>query len=79
MISLLSAGGPWVEPAGYLRATTEFYVVGCLVIAAGGPVTVFGRSVRPAVLTLAGLAMLGCGWVYCTSQIGLRVLAGLPP
>jgi hypothetical protein len=79
MVALLSAGGPWVEPAGYLRATTEFYVVGCLVLAASGPIAVFGHSVRPAVLTVAGLAMLGCGWVYCTSQIGLRVLAGLPP
>jgi hypothetical protein len=79
MISLLSAGGPWVEPAGYLRATTEFYVIGCLVLAAGGPITAFGRRVGPAPLALAGLAMVGCGWVYCTSQIGLRVLAGLPP
>jgi len=79
MIALLSAGGPWVEPAGYLRATTEFYVVGCLVLAAGGPLTAFGRRVGPAPLALAGLAMVGCGWVYCTSQIGLRVLAGPPP
>jgi hypothetical protein len=78
-IALLRAGGPWVEPAGYLRATTKFHVVGCLVFGAGGPILVFGRRVRLAVLTVAGLAMVGCGWVYCTSQIGLRVLAGLPP
>ncbi len=72
MISLLSAGGPWVEPAGYLRAATEFYAVGCLVIAASGSVVVSGFRVRPAPLALAGLAMVGCGWIYCTSQIGLR-------
>jgi len=72
MMALLNAGGPWVEPAGYLRAATEFYATGCLVLAAGGPVLLFGIRVRPALLTAAGLVLVACGWVYCSSQIGLR-------
>jgi hypothetical protein len=72
MMAFLKAGGPWVEPAGYLRAASEFYVVGCLVLAVGGPIEMFGRRVRPALLAIAGAALVGCGFVYCTSQIGLR-------
>jgi hypothetical protein len=36
LMSVLTAGGPWVEPAAYFRAFTECWLVGwCLVGVAG--------------------------------------------
>jgi hypothetical protein len=67
MLAFLKATGPWIEPAGYLRAFSEFYVTGCLVVAASGT-AVLPR--RVAVTTI--LVMAGVSWVYCTTQIGWR-------
>ena len=66
MIAFLKASGPWVEPAGYLRAFTECYAVGCLVLA-GTAFPVARRSVA-----WAGAAVLALVWIYSVSQIGLH-------
>jgi hypothetical protein len=37
LMSLLTAGGPWVDRNAYFRAFTECYVLGCLILAAAPP------------------------------------------
>ena len=66
MIAFLKASGPWVEPAGYLRAFTECYVVGCLVLGASS-FAVARRNVA-----VGGGAVFVLVWIYCVSQIGLH-------
>jgi hypothetical protein len=55
LMSLLTAGGPWVDRNAYFRAFTECYVVGCLVLGLRPPARWLVR------LMLAGgtLALLG--------------------
>lgn len=48
LMSLLTAGGPWVDRTAYFRAFTECYVVGCLVL-----------GVRPAPRWLTWLMIAG--------------------
>jgi hypothetical protein len=67
MLAFLKASGPWIEPAGYLRAFSECYVTGCLVLASSGSTLLQSRMVASA-----GLAVVAVSWVYCTTQIGWR-------
>jgi hypothetical protein len=64
LMSLLTAGGPWVDPAGYFRAFTECYVVGCLLLGSTGWRTRHARSVAAAGGTIAAAV-----WIYCTIQL----------
>jgi hypothetical protein len=64
LMSLLTADGPWIDVTAFTRAFTEFYVVGCLVVAGGG-----WRTSRPVALGLAGGVMLAAVWLVCTSQL----------
>jgi hypothetical protein len=63
LMSVLTADGPWVEPIAFLRAFTECWVVGCLLLD-----TQFAESrlVRPA---FAGLAVIwaGAAWLATTT------------
>ena len=63
LMSLLSAMGPWIDPAAYLRAFTECYVLGCLVL--GASVAAWPRR------WVAGLGTLqaGAAWLLCVVQL----------
>lgn len=43
LMSLLTAGGPWIEPLSGFRAFTECWVVGCLLLAHGPPYCMSSR------------------------------------
>ncbi len=63
LMTLLTAGGPWVDPDAYLRAFTECFVVGCLVLG-------LSRSaVRLGWLRWAGILEAGLAWAYCMVQL----------
>ncbi len=64
LMSLLKASGPWIDPAGYFRAFTECYVVGCLLLGSAG-----WRTRHPRSLAVTGGAMVVSVWVYCTIQL----------
>ena len=63
LMTLLTAGGPWVDPDAYLRAFTECFVVGCLVLG-------LSRSGSRLGWTLwAGGFEAGLAWAYCVVQL----------
>jgi hypothetical protein len=62
LMSLLSAGGSWINPAGYFRAFTECYVVGCLL-----PMPVARRWVAWGLLAGAVVAFAGA-WVLTVGE-----------
>jgi hypothetical protein len=64
LMSLLKASGPWVDPAGYFRAFTECYVVGCLVLGKAG-----WQTRHPGIVAVTGGAMAAAIWIYCTIQL----------
>lgn len=65
LMSMLSAGGPWIEPAAYFRAFTECYVVGCLLAGAWAP----SRAVSLAVFGGGAMTWIG-GWFLAALQVG---------
>ncbi len=62
LMSLLSASGPWIGPIAYLRAFTECFVVGCLLLGTTCP----PRQAR--LLAAASLAQAGLAWGFCMVQ-----------
>jgi hypothetical protein len=58
-MSILTADGPWVEPIAFLRAFTECWVVGCLLLDQK-----FAESqlVKPAFGVLA-IVWVGAAWL----------------
>ena len=62
LMSLLSASGPWVGPVAYLRAFTECFVLGCLLLGTSSP----PRQAR--LLAGASLAQAGFAWGFCMVQ-----------
>jgi hypothetical protein len=65
LMSVLSAGGPWIDPTAYFRAFSECFVVGCLV--AG----VWSASRRWELAMFAGGAMAWLGaWWLTALQVG---------
>ena len=60
LMSLLVAS--WIDPTGYLRAFTECYVIGCLVLASTHP-AIRSATLRRAIATIAVTA-LGASWFY---------------
>ncbi len=63
LMMLLTARGPWIDPDAYLRAFTECFVVGCLVVG------VSGSASRLGWMRWAGLSEAGLAWVYCLVQL----------
>lgn len=63
LMSMLSAAGPWVEPIAFLRAFTECWVVGCLLLDAD---FVRSRFAKPALATLI-VIWIGAGWLATTT------------
>jgi hypothetical protein len=63
LMSLLSADGPWIEPAGYFRAFTECYLVGMLILALVPPSKLQAR----VLLAGGGLSMVGA-WLIALIQ-----------
>jgi hypothetical protein len=63
LMSLPSARGPWIDPAGYLRAFTECYVVGCLV---AGSTFVGWRELW--VTAICGV-QVALAWAFCMIQL----------
>jgi hypothetical protein len=63
LMSVLTADGPWVEPIAFLRAFTECWVIGCLLLD-----TRFAESrlVRPAFAALA-VIWAGAAWLATTT------------
>ncbi len=63
LMSVLAADGPWVEPIAFLRAFTECWVVGCLLLDDR-----FAESwlVRPAFAVLA-VIWVGAAWLGTTT------------
>ena len=59
LMSLLSAQAPWIEPIAYLRAFTECWVVGCLLLDAG---LARSRFAKPALAVLS-VIWIGAGWL----------------
>jgi len=59
LMSLLTAGGPLVEPLSYFRAFTECWVIGCLLLAHGPPHRIVSRSMT----WLATFAAVGTNWI----------------
>ncbi len=62
LMSLLSATGPWVDPAAYLRAFTECFVLGCLLLGAAG------RPGQSRLVAGVSLAQAGLAWMFCLVQ-----------
>jgi hypothetical protein len=64
LMSLLSANGPWIEPAGYFRAFTECYLVGLLILALAPP------SKLQARILLGGCVLSFAGaWLIALIQV----------
>jgi len=63
LMSILTADGPWAEPIAFLRAFTECWVVGCLLL---DREFTDGRLVRPAFGALAVL-WVGAAWLTTTA------------
>lgn len=59
LMSILTADGPWVEPIAFLRAFTECWVVGCLLL---DQKFADSRLVRPAFGILA-VIWVGAAWL----------------
>ena len=62
LMSLLTARGPWTDPIAYLRAFTECFVLGCLLLGATG--------FKPRLATVAriGIAEWLLAWAYTMVQ-----------
>lgn len=63
LMSLLSAGGPWIDPVAYFRAFTDCFVVGCLLLAAAG------SAPRLRWVALFGGAELLLVWCLCLTKL----------
>jgi hypothetical protein len=64
LMSLLSEQGPWIDPDAYLRAFTECFVIGCLVLGLAGP------SGAPGLRSwVGGAGLFAICWVYCLVQL----------
>lgn len=55
LMSLLTAGGPWVDRNAYFRAFTECYVLGCIVLGLRPP----PRWLTRLLIAAGALALLG--------------------
>lgn len=64
LMAVLTANGPWIAPGGYLRAFTECWIVGCLLLDDR-----FAQS-RLATPALAVLAIL---WVGAASMVTISI------
>jgi len=63
LMSLLTAGGPWIDPTGYFRAFTECYVVGCLVLG----VRPMPKWLRWTLIAGAAVSLI-CAWVLAVGE-----------
>jgi hypothetical protein len=67
-MSLLTAEGAWIEPWGYLRAFSECYVVGCVLLALGPT-----RSRPDPLLVWAAVAVAAevtfVNWEWCIDAL----------
>jgi hypothetical protein len=62
LMSLLTAGGPWVELTAYARAFSECWVLGWVVLGAAAPR-------RPVIMVLAAAPVLVRNWELCWVQV----------
>ena len=62
LMTMLTARGPWVEPNAYLRAFTECFAVGCLVLGLSRSATRLGW------MRWVGVFEAGLAWAYCLVQ-----------
>lgn len=63
LMSTLTASGPWIDPNAYLRAFTECFVVGMLMLGAAGV------PVRSTWIAIAALGEMLLGWGFCVAEM----------
>jgi hypothetical protein len=62
LMSLLTANGPWIDPDAYLRAFTECWLLGTLVLAAA-------NVPAPRWALALGATQTALAWAYCMAQL----------
>lgn len=65
LMSVLSAGGPWIDPTAYFRAFTECYVIGCLL-----PTSRLPPNAGWHIMLAGGAAAWLGAWFLAALQVG---------